>query len=312
MNSKFKITIPKPCHEDWNIMSSVEKGRFCNSCSKTVVNFTKKSTKEIKDYLVKNRNNRVCGHFYKKQLDTITIEIPKVTFNQQLTFQKAFVLALFFVMGTTLFSCQYSDGKKQKIQDIIIVDTIKKIKENIDLLIVPIKKDSIVINKKKLVPSPPSTQGIIFCESKTDSILNLKTSGEVTIDGDIDFIEIEEEEIIMGLIIEEPPKFKVYKYRNEQTIKMNFEKRVEKIIKENINRKTTQNLDLPEGRYKVYTQFIIDTLGKVTDIKVRAPHTKLEDKIIKVFNKLPQFIPGKQDNKVVKTKYNLPITFNIE
>ena len=90
MNSKFKITIPKPCHEDWNIMSSVEKGRFCNSCSKTVVNFTKKSTKEIKDYLVKNRNNRVCGHFYKKQLDTITIEIPKITFNQQLTFQKAF------------------------------------------------------------------------------------------------------------------------------------------------------------------------------------------------------------------------------
>ena len=322
MNSKFKVTIPKPCHENWTIMTPVEKGRFCSSCSKTVVDFTKKSTIEIKDYLAENKNKRVCGHFYKKQLDTITIEIPRITFNQQLSFQKTFILALFIVMGTTLFSCQYSDGKKQKIQEIIILDTIKKVEEKIDSLIIPIEKDSIVINKNMVAPPPPPTQGIIFCETKKDSILNLtisgdiieiiETTGEITIDGDIDFIEIEEEEIIMGLIIEEPPRFKTSKNLHKEKVKMNFDKRMKKFIVENIDKKITQNLDLPEGRYKVFTQFIIDTLGNVTDIKVRAPHPKLKDEIIKMFKKLPQFIPGKQGGKIVKTKYNLPITFEVE
>ena len=54
MNSKSKITIPKPCHENWNAMTPKEKGKFCNSCSKTVVDFTKKSPSEIKQYLIKN------------------------------------------------------------------------------------------------------------------------------------------------------------------------------------------------------------------------------------------------------------------
>ena len=29
MNSQIKISIPEPCHEDWNKMVLNEKGRFC-------------------------------------------------------------------------------------------------------------------------------------------------------------------------------------------------------------------------------------------------------------------------------------------
>ena len=36
-----KITIPKPCNKDWNSMSPNKKGRFCNSCSKTVIDLQK-------------------------------------------------------------------------------------------------------------------------------------------------------------------------------------------------------------------------------------------------------------------------------
>lgn len=60
----YKLTIPKPCNENWNKMTPDEKGRFCSSCSKTVVDFTKKSTKEIQDYLIEKNGQRVCGHFY--------------------------------------------------------------------------------------------------------------------------------------------------------------------------------------------------------------------------------------------------------
>ena len=47
MESKFKITIPKPCHEDWNAMTPEETGRFCSVCTKGVVDFTNKTTEEI-------------------------------------------------------------------------------------------------------------------------------------------------------------------------------------------------------------------------------------------------------------------------
>ena len=317
MNSKFKITIPKPCHENWNTMTPKEKGRFCSSCSKVVVDFTKKSSEEIQDYIVENKNQRVCGHFYKKQLDSIVIEIPQVTFKQQLSFQKLFVLALFFVMGTTLFSCQYKDGKKQKIENVILVDTIKKVEKEIETH--KIERDTTSNTIKKTVPPPPKTTGITFCEttSKKDSIIDITTvgelplEGEIIIDGDISYEEIEED-FVLGILIQQAPRFKLSKKLLGEKARKDFDNKMKKYIQENFNFETAQNLGLKEGKYKIYTQFIIDTLGNVIDIKVRAPHVTLKKEVQKMLKKLPQFIPGKQAGEVVKTKYNLPITFVVE
>lgn len=324
MNSKFKISIPKPCHENWNTMTLRKKGRFCGSCSKTVVDFTKKSTEEIQGYLVENKNQQVCGHFYKKQLDTIVIEIPQITFQQQLSFQKLFILALFFVMGTTLFSCQYSDGKKQKIENVILKDSIKVIEEDVGLII-PIEKlnDSLTIIK----PKDSTLNQIPFCPiQKKDDIHNLKTIdkvievtdtvGEITIEGAINFSEeIEEDyddDIIIGAIIQEPPRFIGSEKLSKAELKEDFDKRIQSFIEENFDSKLAKNIGLSKGKYRIQTQFVIDKTGNTTDIKVRAPHPKLKKEVIKMLKKLPQFIPGKQAGKVVKTKYTLPIIFKVE
>lgn len=340
MNSKFKISIPKPCHENWNTMTPKEKGRFCGSCAKTVVDFTKKTTTEIQDYLVENKNQGVCGHFYKKQLDTIVIEIPQTTFQQQLSYQKLFILALFFVMGTTLFSCQYADGKKQKIENVIIKDSIKIIEEDIGLIIPiektrdsiksSINKDSISNTLKKTPPPPPATVGITICETnpKGGSLINLTTTGDV-----IEVIETTGEvaleegdiEITVGMIdpnyepekigfivIEETPKFKEAKNFSKENAKKDFDKRIQNFVKENFDPKLTENLGLSERKYRILTQFTIDKTGNVTDIKVRAPHPKLKEEVTRMLQKLPQFIPGKQGGKVVKTRYSLPISFIVE
>jgi hypothetical protein len=72
--TNFKISVPKPCHEDWNAMSQKEIGRFCGSCEKVVVDFTTMSETELKDYFITHTHEKTCGHFKQSQL---AITIPK-------------------------------------------------------------------------------------------------------------------------------------------------------------------------------------------------------------------------------------------
>jgi hypothetical protein len=126
MKNSIEISVPKPCHEDWSKMTPREKGKFCSTCMKTVVDFRKKSTEEIQEYFSNHHGKNICGHFQKEQLDRITLEIPDTVILQNISFQKLFLLALLFVMGTSLLSCKGSGDKKQKIEDIILIDTISK------------------------------------------------------------------------------------------------------------------------------------------------------------------------------------------
>lgn len=64
----MKLTIPTPCHENWNRKSSAEQGRFCSVCSKTVKDFTAVPDEEILDEFSKNSEN-VCGRFKTSQLN---------------------------------------------------------------------------------------------------------------------------------------------------------------------------------------------------------------------------------------------------
>lgn len=64
----MKITIPKPCHENWEMMTPEDKGRFCAVCSKTVRDFTNASDEEIINVFSTTSEN-ICGNFNESQLD---------------------------------------------------------------------------------------------------------------------------------------------------------------------------------------------------------------------------------------------------
>lgn len=74
MKKPIQISIPTPCHENWDNMTTADKGRFCASCQKTVFDFIKSSDREIASIL-KNTDN-ACGRFRNTQLDRDLI-VPK-------------------------------------------------------------------------------------------------------------------------------------------------------------------------------------------------------------------------------------------
>ena len=170
-NSNLIVRIPEPCHEDWNKMEPDSKGKFCNSCSKSVFDFTNKTDTEIKDILLEYKNQKVCGHFKKSQVNrplNISVNLKDLPKNMSIT--KAFAIALFLVFGTFLFSCTNNNGQK--------------------------------VNEIEVVAPPQYTLGMMTVDispSQIDSIIetNNMMTGDTTItiseehiDGGISFIEI--------------------------------------------------------------------------------------------------------------------------
>ena len=76
MAKQLQLTIPEPCHEGWEKMTPSEKGRFCASCQKQVVDFSAMSDRQLAEFFKKSRGQSVCGHFMTEQLDR-AIDIPK-------------------------------------------------------------------------------------------------------------------------------------------------------------------------------------------------------------------------------------------
>jgi protein TonB len=65
---------------------------------------------------------------------------------------------------------------------------------------------------------------------------------------------------------------------------------------------------------KVYLQFVINSEGSVTDIKVirGAGNTSLDEEAIRVVKTMPKWIPGKQNGKIVDVQFTLPIVFKLD
>lgn len=117
----MKIHIPKPCHENWNEMTANEKGRFCDSCSQIVTDFTNSTEEEI-DFAMKS-NSKICGRFRENQLQQ----------NFSLWSRIAFSL-LFVGTATSMVNAQEVKGDEVKKIDFkkglhgveVINDTINK------------------------------------------------------------------------------------------------------------------------------------------------------------------------------------------
>lgn len=211
-----------------------------------------------------------------------------------MSFHKAFLIAVFIAMGTTLFNCSDAEGKPQKIETIKVVDSsnnkvIDVLKDTCDST----KRESYI--KGEITPPLPVSIGKV-----------------ITIDGEI-VIEKKSNRVLNYSEVEIKPEFKNTPQHLSSNQKINyFNNQISKYINDRFDLKTAINLGLV-GKHKIHTQFTIDTLGNVKNIKIRAPHITLENETRTIINKLPQFIPAKNiNNKSIPVKYVFPIIFNIK
>jgi CarboxypepD_reg-like domain/Secretion system C-terminal sorting domain len=76
MSKKLQLNIADPCHENWDNMAQADRGRFCASCQKEVIDFSNMSDSQLAAFFKRPPSGSVCGRFHGDQLDR-DIEIPK-------------------------------------------------------------------------------------------------------------------------------------------------------------------------------------------------------------------------------------------
>ena len=74
--AEHKIIIPNPCNEGWDNMQPSDGGRYCKSCEKTVVDFTRMDRDEIKQFFIAKKGEKICGHFKTSQVHAPAATLP--------------------------------------------------------------------------------------------------------------------------------------------------------------------------------------------------------------------------------------------
>jgi hypothetical protein len=172
--NKIKISIPQPCSENWNLMTSSEKGRFCENCEKEVIDFTKMNDEEILNFISHNKN-KFCGMFSKSQIDR-KIEPTK----KSIIFHYRKLAASILTVLSFKFSYSQSNTKPRTETSISPLQSLPKTENEVVKNI-----EYIIFGKVKaerelylLLESVKITIGNNELTTKTDSLGNFK----ITID----------------------------------------------------------------------------------------------------------------------------------
>lgn len=133
------IIIKKPCHEDWNKMTTSEQGKHCDLCNKTVVDFTNAKEEEILNYIRQNSGKRVCGYFKshqiikkqsyaEKKLNSFRVFIDRRFSISVLRNSLSFLVGIFLVM----VGCQSRTTGEVELQKNVLIDSSGTIHQSID------------------------------------------------------------------------------------------------------------------------------------------------------------------------------------
>jgi len=191
--------------------------------------------------------------------------------------------------------------------------------EDDDEILVEIKPIEV---KKAPAPNTVIPEKIVKVEDEIDiqeTVIESTETDEseaIFIDVNKDIVDVKEEEIVEEdvpfVVIEDVPIYPGCS-GNKEELRSCFSEKISKFVLRNFSSEIAADLGLQSGSIqKIFVVFKIDTNGKITNIKARAPHKKLQEEAIKVVGSLPVMTPGKQRGRPVTVSYGLPIVFKVE
>lgn len=307
METKFKIEIPKPCHEDWNAMTPDEAGRFCSVCTKGVVDFTEMKAPEIQAYFLKNQGQKICGRFKNEQINpTFDLQIPQSVLEQRMPFRKAFLLTLFVVMGSTLFSCKNHDnatlGEVSVVEDTIENTTIKGLvlspKDSVAEEPVTMGKidqrryDSLVKAGVKMppIPPPPKVEQVKFIKKKGEK--KEMITGDVTVINPKPYQNLEDDFIFGMAGISVYPNY------------VGGMKKFYAFVKDNY--KFPKKANKVKGELRA--SFVIEKDGSIKEVKIiKDLGNGTGEELARVLNKSAKWYPAEHNGKKQRVYFELPV-----
>lgn len=114
MPNNIQIQVGDPCQQNWNQMTPAEQGRFCQSCSKVVTDFSMMTDRELLHYLTE-KNVNLCGRFAGDQLQRVLAPASRKRFS----WAYAWNLALAGILpASSAFSqaCPPPDGRRPAVK----------------------------------------------------------------------------------------------------------------------------------------------------------------------------------------------------
>ena len=102
MKTQINLNITSPCQQNYNSFAPTSNGGFCNACTKEVIDFTKRESKDIAHYFSNKNSNSICGKFKTSQLTTYASKPKK----SKLSFISAIGLACLALFSLTTAKAQ--------------------------------------------------------------------------------------------------------------------------------------------------------------------------------------------------------------
>lgn len=274
----MSIIVKAPCSEDWSKMKIGLYARYCENCKKNVVDFTKMERGKIIEYLILNRDNGVCGRIFPWQLDFKVDEIAIPIYAQSRK-SRNLNLSLYAI---TLASLMFVGCDEHSMRP----------------------KENTLINK---------AEEQIVCESK--AIEEIKNS-VVKESADSNDFQIQSMPPLIGLITRDPTMetrdSEPYINVDKMPIFQGGEKGLFTYLRKNIKYPRWEKKNKIEGT--VFVKFVVDKHGKTQDAEILRSvegSKNFDEEVLRVIYKMPLWIPGQKDDKVVDVLLILPVRFTL-
>ena len=293
----MKLEIKEPCHEDWNKMKIGMISRHCDSCDKSVMDFTKMHRAEIITYILSNPNNNVCGRMTRDQFDFHHEDIPVLieTLHKTNNPNPFLIMAL---VCLSLSACAQEQPNGKIKTPPAIEHTLGEIETQ------PIVEDTL---KPQTNTIKVPLKGKVACEPVRE-IGNV----EPIMVGDIEPV------VQGGIRVEEPletvvEERKVFQFAEKMPEFKGGMDAMFKYIQTNLEYPKYEKDKGIQGN--VYVRFVVEKDGRITQPEIMKSvdgSKNLDKEVLRIINSMPLWSPGENNGTKVSVYMTLPFQFKLK